>query len=790
MISSNQTRQLLDIDKILKFYSKHVRSEIGRKYVENIKPLSNIEMLREGQALYREFERYIDIKGDFPWDDRMVLVNDFLDEGKSRGILFGEELLPFRYLLGLTVRIKELSFDLAREGYERVAQRAREFADFGEEVVSLSVLDDDGWLYDSASSKLAEIRGNLAAAKRQARAIGQKILSDQSLTSKLQDQVITLRNDRYVVLVKKESAPSFPGVFVDYSSSGNSVYMEPNALVAINNKIAMLREDERQEERRILQKLTEMLLAREKAILRAQDLIGQFDLLWGIYYFLQAHDWILPEIEQKSGFYLTCARHPLLGPQAVPIDVHCGRNFRALVITGPNTGGKTVALKTVGLCVYLAWCGLPIPAKEGSRIGHFSHLEADIGDEQSIEQNLSTFSGHVKRIIEMLEIADEASLFLIDELGAGTDPDEGAALGIAILETFLKHNSLVLATTHHNPIKRYALTTPKVETASVDFDPETLLPKYKLLLGVPGRSNALLIAKRLGMPESVLEIAERELKTRDTSMEELMEKLQTKLSMLEEKERELAKETAKINAMRKELERQLAAIEMKREHIMAEAEKKAKDIIKEAQESAKLLLKELRKTSTLREAHKRFAEHKKRTDKILRDVEQRELARIERRSSILEGKLPKVGDEVVILGTNATGTIERIDDETATVQSGPMRLEVSLRRLRVLEETSEQKEKPAVKISVEKPKNVPSTLIIRGMRVNEAIPTVETYLDKAFRAGYKEVTIVHGHGEGILRQEVHELCKRLQYIEEFSLGGPGEGGHGVTIVRFVDKGSS
>ena len=790
MISSKQTRQLLEIDKIIaKFYSKNIRSEIGKTYVRDIKPLTNIEALKDWQALYREFERYIDVKGDFPWDDRLMPIGDLLEAGKSQGVLFGEELLPFKCMLGLAVRIKELSGELAREGYGKLGEMARQFADFGDEVKAMSVVDEDGRLYDSASVKLAEIRNELDVAKRQARSIGQKIISDQSLSSKLQDQVIAMRNGRYVLLVKKDLAPSFPGIFVDYSSSGNSVYMEPHALVTMNNKIAMLLEDERREERRICQKLTEMLLSRERAILKAQDLIGQIDLMWGIYYFLQANDWTLPEMEEKSSFYLNNAHHPLLEPKAVPIDVHCGRNFKALVITGPNTGGKTVALKTVGLCVYLAWCGLPIPAREGSRIGQFSSLEADIGDEQSIEQNLSTFSGHVKRIIDMLAQADDRSLFLIDELGAGTDPEEGAALGIAILETFLKKGSLILATTHHNSIKRYALLTQNVETASVDFDPETLQPKYKLLLGVPGKSNALLIAKRLGMPDEVLEIAKRELKGSDTSMEDLIERLRAKLSTLEEKEKELANETAKLKAAKRELERQLSGIEERRERILAEAERRAKKIVKEAQESAKLLLKELSKTHNLADAHRTFAKMREQTDKILDDIEREEATRIESKSSIAEGRIPRVGDKVKILGTNATGIVESVDNEKATIQSGPIKVDVSLKKIRVIEE-SDKKEGQSIKINIERPQNVPSSIMIRGMRVSEAMPLVETYLDKAFRAGYREVTIIHGRGEGILRQEVHALCRRLPYVEDFRLGGPGEGGYGVTIVRFVNKGGS
>lgn len=787
MIVSDQSRQSLEIDKILKLYDGYLRSDLGRIYIKNIKPLSDFETLRSRQNLFREFERYIDVKGDFPWDDRLIPVNNFIKEGKSRGVLLDEELLPFKYLLGLAVRLKELASDFVEEGYEELAGTAREFADFYEEQQALSVLDEEGRLYDSASEKLADIRSALETAKRQARTVGQKIVSDQSTASKLQEQVVSLRHGRYAVLVKKESASSFPGVFMDYSSSGSSVYMEPHALVPINNKIAMLMEDERHEERRICQKLTEMLLAREKAILKAQDLVSQIDLMWGIYNITRAYHWTLPEIVQKSNFYLVSARHPLLGSQAVPIDIHCGKSFKALVITGPNTGGKTVALKTVGVCVYLAWCGLPIPVKEGSTIGYFSCLEADIGDEQSIEQSLSTFSSHVKRIIEMLNQADKYSLFLIDELGAGTDPEEGAALGIAILETFLKCGSSVLATTHHNSIKRYALSAPNVETASVDFDPVSLLPKYKLLLGIPGRSNALLIAERLGMPSNVLEIASRELKTRDTSMEDLVERLRSKLSILEEKERELAEERAYLISLKNDLERQLAAINEKREHLLAEADRKAKNIIKEAQETAKVLLKEIEKKNSLKEAHRTIAKLKRKTDKILREVEQRETERIERESSIIQGRIPKIGDRVLILGTNADGIIESIEGDKAAVQSGPMHLEVSLKRLRVLEEEEGHRARSMIKINVEKPKNVPSSFMIRGMMVDEAMPSVESYLDRAFRAGYREVTIIHGRGEGILRREVHELCKRLPYVEEFRLGGPTEGGDGVTIVRFISK---
>jgi DNA mismatch repair protein MutS2 len=560
-------------------------------------------------------------------------------------------------------------------------------------------------------------------------------------------------------------------------------------------------EDENAEERRILHKLTGRMLDRENAILDAEHALGTVDLFYALSEKVRRDKWHMPLVGNRPKFDLKRTRHPLLGNAAVPIDISCGKDFRILVVTGPNTGGKTVALKTAGVCVCLGWMGFPIPAGEGSEIGDIGGVYCDIGDEQSVEQNLSTFSAHISQVKRILDAASENSLILLDELGAGTDPEEGAALGVAILDALRERRSLVLATTHHNPIKRYALTCPDVESASAEFDIDTLSPSYRLLIGIPGRSNALLIAEKLGMPKHVLERAYAALETREASMEEMIGELQEKRTAIEREHRRLDEMRAEVERERASYEAELRALNSIRDKMLEDADKKALGIVENAETAAKSLLKTM--TSSDRpSADRHMGRTKRHFDKIRRQAEMRTDERMEHKFGHDDRPLEE-GENVVAADTSTVGVLEEIRRDKAVVSYGAARMELPLKMLRratgeenkSLKKVSRAARKAGtiletgsgspVKITAPpSPVGVPSSIMIRGMTIDEAMPMTELYIDRAYRAGFGEVSVIHGRGEGILRREVQNLCKRLPYVDGFRLGGEGEGGFGVTIVRF------
>lgn len=777
------TAEALEIKKVLGIIGKRCRSELGTEVLSKLLPAQDTSQLASRQGLLRDVLRYRAIEGEFPWDSQAVPIAALIEEAKASALLRGEELVQIRTLLALAVKVKE-EITRVRERFPELGQIARRIRDLSGELDVLGVLDEDGRLYDHASPALRELRARLESLRGTTRRTGQALLNDPATSSMLQDRVLSLRNGRFVVLVRSEHVSAYPGIVTDRSSSGNSFYIEPYRLAALNNKLAVAQEEERQEELRILRKITLRILERETAIAEAEFSLGILDLLCAESEMVERMRWHLPELSATPCFRFCRLVHPLLGEKAVPIEIACGAEFKILVITGPNTGGKTVALKTAGVAVILAWLGLPVPAGEGSMVGEIDSVYVDVGDEQSIEQNLSTFSAHVNNIVSILKEAGPGSLVLLDELGAGTDPQEGAALGIALLEAFRERNSLVLATTHHNPIKSFALTSPGVETASMEFDAVSLKPTFSLLMGVPGKSNALLIAERLGMPGPVIARAKASLRGEDVSIEDLIGRLQEKRSSLEKAARELTEERALLAETRLSLENRQARLEAQREVILTEADRKAEKIVREAQQAARELLKSLEKSGTVSAAHRKISAERPKLEQIRREAERREEKRIERHSVKAEGISLKPGDAVQMVGSAVKGIVEGVSGEKATIVAGSFRMDVPLSRLRKTGEAIPVAQ-PAFSVKATRPTGVPSSIMVRGMTVDEALPDVERYLDQAYRAGYDQVSVIHGRGTGTLRRVVQELLKSLPYVREYRLGDHGEGGYGVTIVTFA-----
>jgi len=790
VIVNERVRETLEIDKILEKLARQCRSPLGVRHFSGLQPASSVQQLQARQELLRVYCRMRDMEGELPWDNRVKPVLPLLEEAKASAFLTGEELVLVRNFLRLTMEVRGVVAE-RKERFPALEDLGRGLKDFSPELTSLAVLSDDGWLYDTASQKLAEIRKRLEHIRADIRRLGHSLLNEPSLGSMLQERVLTLREGRYVLLVRHEYVNSFPGIALERSGSGNSVYMEPTALIPHNNRTGILGDEERKEERAILTRLTQELLRRERAIVEAEEALGYADALFATAEYMRKHRWHVPDVvpSKRGHFHFCNAVHPLLGEGAVPINIHGGERFRILVITGPNTGGKTVALKTVGVLTFLAWCGLPISTAEGAVVGDIDRILTDIGDEQSIEQNLSTFSAHMTTVIGMLEEAGPNSLVLLDELGAGTDPHEGAALGIALLQELLDRGSLVIATTHHNPIKKFALSTPRVETASVEFDAATLSPTFRLFMGVPGRSNALYIAERLGMPSSVVQRARDVLAGGEASVEELIGELQEKQAYLERVQERIASDRREIAALREKYERKYAEVNEKRDAILAGADRRARKILSDAEESARSLLRELEHAAES-SAQRVMQEKKQELDRMKGHIDAREERRLERQSVVGEKKVLEVGSTVQLLESKVVGIVEELERGQALVLAGGMRIRVPLKRLRLAQEQpGGSSPRVSVDVKVTPPsERVSGSLMIRGMTMDEAIPMVERYLDQAYRYGYGTVSIIHGRGEGILRREVQDICKRLPYVEEQRLGGPGEGGYGVTIVTFRKKG--
>ena len=783
MLAEKASYNSLEIKKIIPLISKYCRSKIGEEAAFAAVPAQNFDELRTRQELFLSIEDYREKKGELPWQNALSPVTPMLAEADETGLLTGEELLKIRHLIKLSMKIKEI-LGSEKEKYPVFTLITKDIRDFTDEIERLSVIDDDGRLYDSASEKLKNVREKIKELRETIRRKGHALVNDPSISGMLQERVMTIRNGRYTFLVRPDALSIFPGMVVDRSVSGNSVYMEPNSMIRLNNEFTSCRNSEIYEEQRILRELTLRIQKKTKGILDAERVIGNIDLFYALSEKRRLDKWAMPELSQKTTFSFRKARHPLLFDKAVPIDIGCGDKYRILVITGPNTGGKTVALKTAGVCVILGWMGFPIPAAEGSVLGIIDELFADIGDEQSIEQSLSTFSAHVKHVTEILGGAGPNSLVLLDELGAGTDPEEGAALGIAILDWLREKKTLVLATTHHNPIKRFALATAAIETASVEFDTATLSPTYKILTGIPGRSNALLIAGKLGMPREVIKRAEQAISGKEISMEDLIAELHGKRSKLERENIEVENSLKKLEKLKKDYEEKVREIEEKRDALIAKADKKALSIVKNAEDSARALIKNLESAEAESTARRELEKKRSHFHKIEKSVSEREEKKITQQSVAARKETLKEGDIVRIIGTKGVATVLQVKGKKILVQAGPAEVEVPITKLSLVPQKEIPKAAPSVQVKVSRPIGVPSEIMVRGMTIDEAIPMVEQYLDQAYRAGYDSVTVIHGRGEGILRREVQELCKRTPYVMEHNLGGPREGGYGVTIVRF------
>ncbi|MBR4953420.1 MAG: endonuclease MutS2 [Oscillospiraceae bacterium] len=705
-------------------------------------------------------------------------------------------LLNTRELLDIGGVLKSARQAIAYHGSDRATRGDIDFLfnsltanKYMEEKIFTCILGEEE-IADLASRELSDIRRKMRAANAKVREALQKIISSPSYQKALQESIITTRSDRYVVPVKADHKNDIPGIVHDVSASGATIFVEPMAAVKANNEIRELKIKEKQEIERILMEMSAECASFREDISTDYVMLTQLDVVFAkakLSYKLDCGEPLISDGELN----LKKARHPLLPKgTAVPIDVHLGSEYDTLVITGPNTGGKTVSIKTMGLLAIMAACGLHIPASDGSSVPVFKKVLADIGDEQSIEQSLSTFSSHMTNIVKILEECGEGTLLLFDELGAGTDPIEGAALAISIIEEARRRGSIIAATTHYSELKVYATTEKGVQNASCEFNVETLRPTYKLLIGVPGKSNAFAISRRLGIPEEIIEDAKSRVGAETANMEQVLEKLEYQRQLMEKDRTEAAKLLRDAEESAKEANRMRAELTVRLEKAEMKARNDAQRILSDARRQAEAAFDELDKIRKMEKEntdHASVNEARAALRRNLNEAEdkfasQEEKEKMNRKSA----RALEVGDVVEIKSMGVKATVLAISpDRTLSLQAGIMKVTAREDEVLLLEhakvEVKTVSEKSAAKL---RSISVPSEVDLRGMMTDEAIPVMERYLDSALMAKLKQVTIIHGKGTGALRQAVQQSLKRNKAVKSYRLGRYGEGETGVTIVEF------
>lgn len=653
-------------------------------------------------------------------------------------------------------------------------------------IISVDEISDD------ASSNLKSIRRSIRSTGDRIHVQLNQMLNNQNVRNCLQDFVITMRNGRYCLPVKAEAKSQITGMVHDQSSSGSTLFIEPMAVVNLNNELKELSIKEQDEIAVILATLSAKAGEYIPAIETDYQILTELDFIFAKAAYALEYNGITPHFNTERKIRILKGRHPLLdAKKVVPIDISLGSDFDQLVITGPNTGGKTVSLKTVGLLTLMGQAGLPIPAGDRSELAVFDDIFADIGDEQSIEQNLSTFSSHMTNIIHILKEANEHSLVLFDELCAGTDPTEGAALAVSILSYFHSRGIRTMATTHYSEIKIYALTTSGIENACCEFDVETLSPTYRLLIGIPGKSNAFAISKKLGLSDTLIEDARTRISSNEQNFEDLLSDLEASRITIEKEQAEINRYKSEITALKQQLKNKQEKLDESRDAILRKAKEEANQILQEAKDTADEAIRNFNKYGTTRPSIQEM--EKQRTNIREKMAANEKKSSKEKETAIYNPKVPKklrIGDSVKVLSMNLTGTVHSLPNAKGDlfVQMGILRSQVNIKDLVLIEDAAPGSKKYAKtgagKLKMSKSASVSTEINLIGKTVDEAIALLDKYLDDAYLAHLPSVRIVHGKGTGALRSAVQSHLKRQSYIKSFHLGEFGEGDAGVTIAEF------
>lgn len=777
--------ETLEYDKITAMLETHARCQIGKERARKLEPLTELAELNAELDLTSEAEAVLFRLGQSPIDE-FPDTRDTLKRIKAVSALSMRELLDIASCLR-AIRIAKSA--LTKESDQmRLAAMAVNLPSykFIEDELNRCILNEDE-MFDGASPALSRIRRELRVANEKVREKLNSMIRSSTYQQYLQDPIITMRNGRFVIPVKQEYRKQIPGLIHDQSGSGQTLFIEPAAVVELGNTFKKLLAQERDEIERILSELTSMVAPYGEDIYNALILLGEIDLRFAKAQLARDMNAVRPEMNDELRIRIVRGRHPLLDKaKAVPIDIWLGEDFKTLIITGPNTGGKTVTLKTVGLFTLMAQAGMFVPADVGTRLGVFKNVYADIGDEQSIEQSLSTFSSHMTRLVGILKNADDKSLVLLDELGAGTDPIEGAALAMSILETLYGRRSTTLATTHYSEIKAFALARDGMENASMEFDIDKLCPTYRLFIGIPGKSNAFEISKRLGLDDDVIDRAKQFLKGEDVRFEDVISGAESQRRIAEQ-ERKLAEQArAELDALRAEVEKEKKKLEETKKGYQAKAREDARRVVADTKREMERLIVQIRSMKSINQSE---------ADRVIqasRDaVRERENALVEPEKKVVDMSVaPKSvnpGDEVRIVSLeNKKATVLKKPDAKGDVlvQAGIMKIAVRLDDLRLLNEPAKkgpQTDAAAGKVTLGD-KSVGLSIDVRGKLVDEAIIEVDRYLENAAMNGLNEVMIIHGKGTGALRAGIQSYLKTHRLVESFRQGAYGEGDAGVTAV--------
>ena len=787
---------VLEYNKIIDRLASYASSPLGKEMCMKLVPVSEYDEIEQAQINTEDaFNRLIKKDGiNFGSNKNVTESMKSLDIGRT---LSASELLLTANFLTNVNRVKAYGRkekpDEADDSLSDMFESLSPLTQISEDITRCIISEDE--IADDASPNLRKIRREISSTNDK---IHTQLISmlNGSYRSYLQDAVITMRDNRYCIPVKAEYKSQVSGMIHDQSSTGSTVFIEPAAVVNLNNRIRELSIEENKEIEVILADLSAKVGVYSADIIEDQKIMTKLDFIFAKGRLAIEMNATRPVFNDEHVIDIRKARHPLLDPKkVVPIDIRLGEDFDLLIVTGPNTGGKTVSLKTVGLLTLMGQSGLHIPAGDRSRLGVFKKVYADIGDEQSIEQSLSTFSAHMKNIVAILKHADNDSLCLFDELGAGTDPTEGAALAIAILNHLHDRGIRTMATTHYSELKVYALSTSFVENACCEFDVDSLSPTYRLLIGIPGKSNAFAISKRLGLKDHIIEAAKQQIEKDKESFEDLLSDLETKRVNVERDKEEIAESKRRIKDLEKALEKKKNSLDDQKDQILREAREEAREILQDAKETADDMIMSLNRANQgidVRELEKKRGALR---EKIGQTNSKLSLKKEAPKKKAIKPEKLKLGDDVKVLSMGLKGVVNSLPDAKGNlfVQCGIIRSKVNVSDLELIEETnpyetkSKNKGSGISKIKMSKSYSVSSEINLLGKTVDEAIHELDKYLDDAYLAHLPSVRIVHGKGTGALRSAVVNHLKRIKYIDSFRQGEFGEGDAGVTIAVFKEK---
>ncbi|MDC3412588.1 endonuclease MutS2 [Aquibacillus sp. 3ASR75-11] len=774
--------RVLEFYKIIELLNEQAASSLGKEQTRSLMPSTDIEEVQRLQSETDEAVQVIRLKGNVPLGG-IFDIKPSIKRTMIGGVLTPKECLDVASTIygGKQIKhfIEEMDETINLPILDEWVEKIVPLNDLERQIKSC--VDDHGHVMDGASDRLRTIRSKIRTYESRVR---DKLESyTRTKTKMLSDSIVTIRNDRYVLPVKQEYRGSIGGIVHDQSASGATLFMEPQSVVDLNNQLQEAKLHEKEEIERILRQLSERIAEDQAFLYQNVAALAKIDFVFARAKLGRNMRASKPTMNDKGTIKMKQARHPLIPEEeVVPNDIELGESYTTIVITGPNTGGKTVTLKLVGLCTLMAQSGLQIPALDGCELAVFSNVFADIGDEQSIEQSLSTFSSHMTNIVDILKQVDEKTFVLFDELGAGTDPQEGAALAMSILDEVVQRGARIIATTHYPELKAYGYNREGVTNASVEFDVETLKPTYRLAIGVPGRSNAFEISSRLGLSESIIATAKSHIGTDSKSVENMIASLEEARREAERDYEQAEMVLTEAEELRNELNKQWAKFESKREELYKRAEEKAENAISKAKEEAETIVSELRNMQN----QTQLKEHEWIEARKMLEEAQPKLAKSNPNQSKPKGidQNLQPGDEVMLLTLNQQGTIlKKINEKEFQLQVGIMKVKAKREDLSLVKRSEPVIERPMATVKGSN-YHVKTELDLRGERFEDAIHRLEKYVDDALLAGYPRVSIIHGKGTGALRTGVKEFAKKHRQIASYHDGGMNEGGNGVTVLEF------